>query len=915
LNKFISNNSRIKFLDKIKENLFKCKRFYFSVSFIKKAGLILLLDDIKAALRRGAIGKLITSAYQNFTDIPSLDEFLELQTHYPNFECHLDYKCFDDNGFHSKGYIFEYEDSFEIIVGSSNITRYALLKNIEWNISVASNEETESYNDALEEFEILWDSTKKLNRNLIDKYKLDLEYAVVSWDMDDIEIKADIKPNHMQGKALKELKRFRDLGVSKSLIIAATASGKTYLAAFDAKRFGASRLLFVVHRDTILVEALKTFKNIFKGERSYGIYNGGNKDLGSDFIFATNIMMSQNLDLFRKDEFDYIVIDECHHATSDTYQKIIEYFKPEFLLGLTATPERMDTKDVFGLFENNVAYELRLRDAIIYNLIVPFKYYGIRNDLIDYNVKDYKKFIREYSSDISGDFIKEEILAHKLKDEKLKCLAFCKNIEHARTMAELMEEKGFSTLALMGSNSTCERLSAFKRLQDETDELEILFAIDILNEGVDIPAVNMILFLRPTESSTIFIQQLGRGLRKYKNKEYVTILDFIGNSYDRSVQIAMALGSLAKNNIIEKKFLVDLVQTDFKALDLPGVEIHIDELSKDEILSYIEKTNFNSLNFLKQDYYNFKKYLQLQKYPDHLNYLKNDNAPDLIRLMKSKISNQKNKSYYTFLKKIDEDSIPIFENDEIYFIDTLSEMLPLVRVDEYIIIKELLNNCNIDNLIEAYLNNNYKYDIKVKDHALKHLKKKNLIKSDNSINLDKIDKEFKAFVLDLIDYGISRFDSEFGEFDTNFKYYANYYKEQIMMVLLEDSFMFLKGTKFDADGTTYIFVGLKKDKTKEELHNYKDKVMSKKIFQWESENNTTFDNPTGIKLKNTKKVHLFIRKMDEENGITLPFTYVGEGVLTNKRKSNNNGKDTLLFDIELDQELPEYLYFDFLIEG
>jgi len=526
LNKFISNNSRIKFLDKIKENLFKCKRFYFSVSFIKKAGLILLLDDIKAALRRGAIGKLITSAYQNFTDIPSLDEFLELQTHYPNFECHLDYKCFDDNGFHSKGYIFEYEDSFEIIVGSSNITRYALLKNIEWNISVASNEETESYNDALEEFEILWDSTKKLNRNLIDKYKLDLEYAVVSWDMDDIEIKADIKPNHMQGKALKELKRFRDLGVSKSLIIAATASGKTYLAAFDAKRFGASRLLFVVHRDTILVEALKTFKNIFKGERSYGIYNGGNKDLGSDFIFATNIMMSQNLDLFRKDEFDYIVIDECHHATSDTYQKIIEYFKPEFLLGLTATPERMDTKDVFGLFENNVAYELRLRDAIIYNLIVPFKYYGIRNDLIDYNVKDYKKFIREYSSDISGDFIKEEILAHKLKDEKLKCLAFCKNIEHARTMAELMEEKGFSTLALMGSNSTCERLSAFKRLQDETDELEILFAIDILNEGVDIPAVNMILFLRPTESSTIFIQQLGRGLRKYKNKEYVTILYF-----------------------------------------------------------------------------------------------------------------------------------------------------------------------------------------------------------------------------------------------------------------------------------------------------------------------------------------------------------------------------------------------------
>jgi len=916
---FLTNYSDKKFLDKIKESLKKCKSFYFSVSFIKKAGLILFEREIEEALERGATGRILTSTYQNFTDIASLKTFNEWQQKYKNFECHLDFNCFDDNGFHSKGYLFEYDDSIEIIVGSSNITRFALLKNIEWDISLFSKDNFESFSQAKNEFEYLWERTFELNDEVISKYAIILDYAIEKWDMDYVNpLTQNIVPNSMQRKALKELRRYRDLGVKKALIISATGSGKTYLAAFDARNFGAKRVLFVVHRETILKDAMRTFMNVFGAEKTCGLYTGNEKDLDCDFVFASSNMLSRHITEFDKHEFDYICYDEVHHIVAECGKKIFNYFEPEFLLGLTATPERMDNQDIYELFEQNVPFELRLRDAISNDLVVPFHYYGIRDKLVDYTFEDKNKIAKIVADQNNVDFISKEIENHRPKEEKLKALAFCTNKANAIQMANEFVLQGYNAIALTDQNNTGERIKAFKDLQDETKDLEIICAVDILNEGVDIPAVNMVLFLRPTESSTIFLQQLGRGLRKYTGKEYLTVLDFIGNNYARSVQIALALGTLGKTVYTEKVYLKNLVESDFNSLEVPGVEVHIDELSKEEIIDYINQENFNKLSFLKADYENFKKYLNSESVPKHMDYLESEIAPDLMRFLKSKIGGKRAISYYNFLSSIGEENLPIYSDEEIEFINKIESWLPIVRPDEYLIIKNILNNGKLE--LNDLLGYNSRVSITSLKDAEKQLEIRGIIVA-GKFTLDNM-TNIKDYLEDLIEYGLSRCEVEFGDFKGEYKLYSNYTKEQSMIAANMEFKMNikLKGTYVDEQsGKTYIYVGLNKDKSKAIRTNYKDKFISPSIFQWESENDTTKENNKGIKLLKTKKVYLFVRKLDEEDNIQLPFTYFGTGVFTNLRESVVVSQDddkkhpTLLFDIRLDNVVPEEYRLDFNI--
>ena len=914
-NLFLSNQSEIRFIEHLKDNLNSCTEFCFSVSFIKKAGLVLFSNELENALKRGTRARLITSTYQNFTDISSLEYLYSLANIYPNFQCHIDDECFGDNGFHSKGYLFVFDDCYEFMVGSTNITRFALLKNVEWNVSLQTKEKDSVYNDAMKEFDDLWDQTYSLDKERIEIYKSKLDYAIEKWDMDYFDSGSTIKPNYMQRKALKELRRYRDMGASKALVVSATASGKTYLAAFDARNFGSKHLLFIVHRDTILRDARETFMKVFGSDYLYGLFTGTEKNYDGDFVFATNITMASHLTEFDPHEFDYIVLDECHHAVTDTYQKIMNYFKPDFLLGLTATPERMDNEDVFELFDKNVPYELRLRDAICNDLVVPFKYYGIRNCLIDYSDANKDQLLKQLSSDENCEFIAKEIMNHLPPNGKLKGLVFCRTIQHAKEMAQCMSQFGFVTQSLIGSDNTGSRIKAYKDLQDENHPLQLLFVVDIANEGIDIPAINLVVFLRPTESSTVFIQQLGRGLRKVENKPYLTVLDFIGNSYKRSVQIAMALGSLSLSNYVEKKLLVQLIQDDFSSLEIPNVEIHIDEESKEEILSYIEKTNFNTLDILKQDYYNFKRFIGSETYPKQTDFLNSDVAPDLMRMLKSKGKGTKNVSYYNFLSKVDEE-VPELSDNNKQTIEKISNFLPLVRKDEYLLLKQIINGTRTkEQLLAVEKEYNAQFDETVMNHALYILEKQNIICNDAS-GYSLCDKKLSSycmdFIEDTIEYGISRYDNEFGNYDGVFKLYASYYKEQIMMILKQNGLMFMKGTKIENDGTIYIFAALKKDANIEERLNYADKFISKNVFQWECENNVTMGNTIGQKLIHSKLAHVFIRKMESEDGITLPFTYIGTGVLTNPRVSNNPEK-SLIFDIPLDNEIPDYLMYDFKV--
>ncbi len=919
---FITNKNN-SFLNYIKEELNSCESFLFSVSFIKRAGLELFEKELVAALERGVSGQIITSTYQNFTDVVSLEKFLMWQKMYPAFSCRVDTIPLGDRGFHTKGYVFQHGATYHTLIGSTNITSFALLRNVEWNARIISNLPDKFIVDVLREFDTLWADSRALNQSLIDEYRLTLEYDYNQWDMDFFTTFNRIDPNYMQRKALYELSRYRGLGVTKALIVAATGSGKTYLSSFDARNFGAEKLLFVVHRETILKDALDTFRKVFGNTRTYGMYTGSQKDVDADFLFATNIMLSTTLERFDKDAFDYIVLDECHHATSATYQKIMQYFTPKFYLGLTATPERMDNEDVFALFDKNVPYELRLREALENDLIVPFKYFGIRDTYVDYGSSN-KNLLREMTSPYHINFLAEHIEKHRPKD-KLKALVFCRSVEHAEQMSRAFNGLGYHSGFLVGKHDANARRLAFMNLQNDNHPLELLFSVDLLNEGVDLPAVNMVLFLRPTESSTIFIQQLGRGLRKFKNKEYLTVLDFIGNSYERSVQIAIALGTLSKSTIVEKQLLKDYIRDDFKSLNLP-IEIHLDPISKEEILHYVEKTNFNRFDFLKQDYLNFKKIIGAKDYVDHVDYVNNEYAPDLVRFIKQSLKNEE-AGYYTFLKKMEE-PVPDLDPLQLQLLKRLSSMLPLVRPYEFAIIKELIENgaMNIKD-IKANIQSHWLIDEKHFAHSVDYLQNKffstneqltlpPIIEKDgNTLRIvqDVSAYRFKAFLVDLITYGLERHLTEFGNQRIGFGLFKPYSMEQILMMARQSATRYYRGTLFAADSVTYIFASLKKGLDDDHHLNYKDTFIDDQTFQWESETSTTMTNATGRKVKNTKVAHLFIRREKTENGMTLPYIYIGTGKFKNIRPSDNP-KNTLLVDITLDEKIPENLHYDFQIE-
>ena len=923
---FYTNESEIKFIDKLKRNLDLCCSFCFSVSFIKRPGLRLLATNIEAAIARGAKGKLITSTYQNFTDVDSLQFFLRLQQQYPDrFACHLDRECFHDPngntvGFHSKGYLFEFEDHQELLVGSSNITVYALLKNVEWDVSVIEEGEGQTYAAAKTEFDHLWMGTLPLNQDLINEYKARLYYSIERWDMDYNIANAEVKPNYMQRRALKELNRIRAMGAEKALVVASAGSGKTFLAAFDALNLGSKRLLYIVHEGSILTKSFETFQKVFGSDRSYGIYNGEYKESDADFVFSTNVTMANSLELFDPCTWDYIIIDECHHATAETYQKILKHFRPQFLLGITATPERMDREDVFSLFDQNVPYELRLRDAIINGLVVPFKYYGIRDELIEYGITATKghRFVEQFSDEKHCDFIYKAIEVHRQPGQKLKALAFCRDISHAIRMSQAMEDYyPNGTQYLTGKNSTGERVRAYKDLQDDSTELQILFTVDILNEGVDIPGVNMVLFLRPTDSQTIFIQQLGRGLRTYEGKKFVTVLDFIGNDYKRSVQIAFALGSLSENFVMEKKLVAALIADNFKSIGLEefGVEIHLDDLSKKEILSYIDEVNFNTKRYLAQDYENFKKYISASRYPQHVDYLNNDYAPDLIKFMQSRIGARKNASYYGFLKAIDEEELPAFDERQESFIRYVSEMLPIVRPYEYLMIQSLIEHAgknSIEDMTDYVKNNVAYFNQNALDHALRYMLQTDFFMiNEGKISLKEIqlDIEFGEYMRDLLEYGLGKFDIDFYDAkpDETFHLWMNYRKTQVQQLLLNNPQDIMLGTKI-YDGIVYAYVTVLKEESIKEQLKYADGYIDPNTFQWETVANVS-ENEL-YNLKHSKRIHIFVRKVEGEDGITLPFTYIGSGKMEYIEGSvKSNGAH--LFRIPMDATAPEDIYFDF----
>ena len=699
----ISNHQSSNMFNEINVSLLECKSFIFSVAFINFGGLQLLVKSLDELRSRNINGKILTSDYLNFTDPKALRKLLE----FSNLETKV-YLQEKYGGFHTKAYIFEFEDEIKLFIGSSNITENALLRNIEWNVKIISKKEHPLIEDIYYQFNQLWEKTQIVDDSFLFEYEKFVQDLKEFRRNEEKFVYRDITvtPNTMQLRAIQQLHRLRTRGEDRGLVIAATATGKTYMSAFDVQQFNPERMLFIVHREDILIKAEESFRKVLGSKIDAGILSGNHKDFNAKYLFTTIQSLNNHYQRFGQNTFDYIVVDEAHHAIAESYIKMLDYFKPKFILGMTATPERTDGFQLFSLFKNNIALEIRLYDAIESDLVVPFHYFGITEaegiDLSTVDENDALAITRKLSVHHRVTYIIEKLKLYGHDGVKLKALGFCASLEHAQFMKDQFNKLGIRSEFLSGANSVEERTKVVLSLEsNETDSIEVIFSVDVFNEGIDIPSVNNVLMLRPTNSPIIFIQQLGRGLRKFDNKSFVTVLDFIGN-YRKSFMIALALKG---SQYIDKDSLKVAVKNNFTGL--PGTAfVQMDEISKEQILKQLELENFNSLKYLKDEYFEFKR--TIKRVPLYLmDYELYEGSPDPTRYI------DKEKSYPEFLLKIEDIARLDYSylNESIMkLIRQLSRTLPIKSPFEFILLKLLLNKSSIkfedyNNEVRAYIEN------------------------------------------------------------------------------------------------------------------------------------------------------------------------------------------------------------------
>ena len=576
--KLLCNNSSTKVINSIRDELRSCDEFIFSSAFITMGGITPLLEEFRYLQDNNIKGKILTTDYLYFTE----PEALKKLDSFDNIEVKLYSQ--ENDGFHTKGYIFKKGDTHRAIVGSSNLTMNALSVNKEWNVEFTSLSEGEMLNDLISEFTDLWSEADVLSEALpvyekLYKANKSFKRIKIKPDESDSQNVGELTPNVMQEDFLTNLRNLIKHGENKAILVSATGTGKTYASAFAVHDFKPKRFLFLVHREQIAKQSIEAYKNVFSDHEKFGLLTGNSKDYDADYLFATVQTMSKELvyTSFAKNHFDYIVIDEVHKAGALSYQKIFSYFEPEFWLGMTASPERTDGFNIYDLFDNNIAHEIRLQEAMEEDLLCPFHYFGISDvvfdeDTVDDDFGDFNLLAGEERV----NYLLEKSDFYGYSGDRRKALVFCSRKKEAQMLADEFNKRGHPSIFLSGDDSQDKRQDAVERLTgSRKDRLEFIFTVDIFNEGVDIPEINQVLLVRPTESPIIFIQQLGRGLRKYENKEYVVILDFIGN-YRNNFMIPVALsGDRSYDKDKLRKYLMEGNKI------IPGASsINFDEISQ-----------------------------------------------------------------------------------------------------------------------------------------------------------------------------------------------------------------------------------------------------------------------------------------------------------------------------------------------
>lgn len=571
----------------IKSEMARSDVAWIASAFFSPGIINVLLRDLTTFLEQGHDLRIIVSTMANMVRPEHLSHLKTVIPEIPLRVYHPPEIPYDEDppNFHVKIYLFRRHDGTgSLLIGSSNFTQAGFFSNIEWNYFSPSEvnlpfDECSPLRKAMDAFEIYWVKySVDISEEFLEAYRKrfqECQYQPLPKEIDPqapietarIEQKGykvicseRVRPNEAQREALERLASLRRHGVRKAAVIAATGVGKTYLAAMDFKQSGSKKLLFIAHRENILNAALNSFRKTLEDPSFGALLGGGNHNHdsnGSIFAMIQTISREEHLYRFPPNAFDYIVVDEFHHAQASSYRRVLNYFQPVFLLGLTATPERMDGRDVLALCNGTVAYELRLLEAVDRGLLTPFQYFGIY-DPVDYEQIPWRGThydLEELTAALKND-TRTAIVARNLRRYlpsfgKVKALAFCSSVAHAHyTAYTLRKEHGIEALALTGETTEDQRADAIRRLRNEADPLQVLCAVDIFNEGIDIPELTHVLFLRPTQSFTVFLQQLGRGLRRTKDKEFLVVIDFVGN-FRRAHVAPLALSGFAS----EQEFL------------------------------------------------------------------------------------------------------------------------------------------------------------------------------------------------------------------------------------------------------------------------------------------------------------------------------------------------------------------------
>lgn len=909
---FTGGNGGLSLESELKKEILSSNQINLLVSFIKFKGIIILEKQLREFTERGGKLKVITTTYIGATDYKAIQLLAKL----PNTEVKISYNTSNER-LHAKAYLFYRNTGFHTAyIGSSNFSRSALTDGLEWNLKITTKEVRHIIDKFQKTFDAYWQSDDfELFNDSIHKEKLidALKQSKFTKPYENTTALFDIKPFPYQNEVLEKLEVERTVhNRFRNLVVAATGTGKTVISAFDYKRFKqsnqSSKLLFLAHRKEILQKSLSTFQGVLRNNNIGELWVDGMIPNNFEFVFASvqsvnNQFKSHNLS---PEYYDYIIIDECHHQKANSYREIINYFKPKILLGLTATPERMDGGDILEDFENKIAAEIRLPEAMNRKLLCPFQYFGITDSIDLTNVSWVKgKYVASELSNLyteSDRRVREVIdaLDKYTKDiNNVRTLGYCVSMEHAEFMAKKFTLAGLKADYLTSNNSK-DRITIRKKL--EKKEINYLFVVDIFNEGIDIPEIDTVLFLRPTESLTVFLQQLGRGLRLHEDKDCLTVLDFVGNSHSEYNFENKFRALIGKTNTTVLKEIED----DFPHMPL-GCSIILEKKTKETILKNISAATSLNKNKLIQ---------KIQQYQHDTNLpLTIGNFSRFYNIPIQSIYKKGSwKRLCQMAGKIDDFKS---ENEKAIVSTILNKWLSTNSLSYFSFILQIANR-NFD--VNLYnLNKNEKtmllmlhYDVWQKEAGFDSLEKSIKQIGKNSVLVDEI-KEVLELLIEKIDFKELPIILPY---EQPLKLHSRYTRDQILAAFRKSSFqknyLSMEGTVENKElNTELLFINLiKSEENFSPTTMYDDYAVNELLFHWQTQNSARPDLGKGLSYvkhkENEKRILLFVReKAKNEFGNSLGYVFIGEGEL-----KDYYGSKPMSINWQLSEPMPHYMWKD-----